>query len=614
MKRILLLIFIMLLYNVLIFGGPLKNIPQKLNQPDGTVLNCFASGDEFYNWLHDSNGYTITHNPKTGYWVYAEKKGTDLSPTNYIPGKVDPYQLGFKKWLKPDYSVIKSRIDDSAYPRKRKNMISSAAAPLSKGIINNIVIFIRFADQPEYSQPLSYYIDKFEGSGETSVSFKNYYRSVSYNQLTINSSYYPLPSGDAIVSYKDIHKRSYYLSISAGPDSGYTNKAEGNNRMFELQKRVLAAITPQVPTSLNIDSNNDGKVDNVVFFFAGNAQGNNEVLWPIQWNLSFNAQINGKKVDVFNQQFNDALSIGVLCHEMFHTLSAPDLYHYLSANENLKPVGTWDLMEEDGNEHMLAYMKMQYGKWVTNITEITQTGTYTLNPVGGSDTNNISYKIKSPNSQKEYFMIEYRDKSQRFETNIPSTGVIIYRILPDSVNKGNENGPPDEVYIFRPGGSTTLNGNILQAAFSAGSNRTVFNDSSDPKCFLTSGAPGGINISNIRINGATASFDITINPVALEKGDNLSNEYTLMQNFPNPFNPSTKIKFSIPLASKVSIKIYDMLGRNIKTLINSEQNAGTHEVTWNGDNDFGSKVATGIYLYTISSDKFVQSKKMILLK
>jgi len=91
-------------------------------------------------------------------------------------------------------------------------------------------------------------------------------------------------------------------------------------------------------------------------------------------------------------------------------------------------------------------------------------------------------------------------------------------------------------------------------------------------------------------------------------------EYALSQNYPNPFNPSTKIQFSLPEQTKVAIRIYDMLGREIKTLINSEQSAGRHEVNWNGDDDLGHKVATGVYMYAISTNKFVQTKKMILLK
>jgi len=90
--------------------------------------------------------------------------------------------------------------------------------------------------------------------------------------------------------------------------------------------------------------------------------------------------------------------------------------------------------------------------------------------------------------------------------------------------------------------------------------------------------------------------------------------YELFQNYPNPFNPSTIISYALPKASHVTIKIYDMLGREIKTLVNSEQNAGILNIQWNGNNNFGTKVSTGAYIYMIKAGDFFQAKKMILLK
>ena len=75
----------------------LKNVPQTLTQPDGQVLHCFASGDEFHHWLHDANGYPITRDPDTGFYVYAVQAGDGMSPTGYLPGMADPGRLGFQR-------------------------------------------------------------------------------------------------------------------------------------------------------------------------------------------------------------------------------------------------------------------------------------------------------------------------------------------------------------------------------------------------------------------------------------------------------------------------------------------------------------------------------------
>ncbi len=93
------------------------------------------------------------------------------------------------------------------------------------------------------------------------------------------------------------------------------------------------------------------------------------------------------------------------------------------------------------------------------------------------------------------------------------------------------------------------------------------------------------------------------------------NDYTLNQNYPNPFNPTTNINFSLPISKKITIKIFDMLGREVKTLINNQEYAkGSYQATWNGTNDFGSKVASGNYIATMKFGNFSKSIKMQLLK
>ncbi len=94
----------------------------------------------------------------------------------------------------------------------------------------------------------------------------------------------------------------------------------------------------------------------------------------------------------------------------------------------------------------------------------------------------------------------------------------------------------------------------------------------------------------------------------------IPSEFTMSQNYPNPFNPSTVITYALPKSSSVKLTIYDMLGREVKTLVNSEQNAGTYNVQWNGDNNNGSKVSSGTYIYLIKTGEYQQAKKMILLK
>ena len=100
------------------------------------------------------------------------------------------------------------------------------------------------------------------------------------------------------------------------------------------------------------------------------------------------------------------------------------------------------------------------------------------------------------------------------------------------------------------------------------------------------------------------------------------NEFTLLQNYPNPFNPTTTLRYDLPEDAKVKIMIYDLMGREVKTLVNSQQNAGFKSVVWDATNESGQPVSAGMYLYRISAGdpstssghSFHSVKKMILLK
>jgi hypothetical protein len=90
--------------------------------------------------------------------------------------------------------------------------------------------------------------------------------------------------------------------------------------------------------------------------------------------------------------------------------------------------------------------------------------------------------------------------------------------------------------------------------------------------------------------------------------------FALDQNVPNPFNPTTTIRFSLATPELVTLNIYDVAGRRIRTLVDTPQAAGTHTVTWNGTNDRGAAVSSGIYFYRLTAGGFAETRKMVLLK
>ena len=147
---------------------------------------------------------------------------------------------------------------------------------------------------------------------------------------------------------------------------------------------------------------------------------------------------------------------------------------------------------------------------------------------------------------------------------------------------------------------------------------------------------GNIFMNPLFCNPENGDFSLAANSPALAAGENGVNMgalgvgceaielaidagiapslYALHQNYPNPFNPTTKIRYDIPEASVVTLSIYNLMGKEVRTLINSEQSTGFKNIQWNATNDQGKPVPAGVYVYTIQAGDFRQTKKMILLK
>jgi len=89
---------------------------------------------------------------------------------------------------------------------------------------------------------------------------------------------------------------------------------------------------------------------------------------------------------------------------------------------------------------------------------------------------------------------------------------------------------------------------------------------------------------------------------------------SLAQNFPNPFNPSTNIKFSLPRTENVQLSVYDVKGRMVRTLVNGSEEAGEHTVMWDGKDSGGNSVSSGTYFYRLVTDSRTYNRQMSLLK
>jgi len=120
--------------------------------------------------------------------------------------------------------------------------------------------------------------------------------------------------------------------------------------------------------------------------------------------------------------------------------------------------------------------------------------------------------------------------------------------------------------------------------------------------------------SNYRnISGFFASFSTFGAPQKAEARMRVPvpEEYALDQNYPNPFNPETTIEYQLPEAGKVMLKIYNVIGQEIRTLVNEDKEAGYHKIRWDGMDNKGVKVSSGIYIYQLQVGNFLRIKKML---
>ncbi len=484
-------------------------MPIEITQPDNTVISCFVTGDEFVRTVHDAEGFTIIQSEIDGYFYYAQKINDALVPSNYKVGAVNPATVGLKPWINVSAEVYKQEVMERS-PEALQKMKPAKAPQMSTGKLINIVIYVRFKDEPEFAKSRADFSKRFESTNEASLS--HYYEEISYNNFSIKTYQFPICDSTITLSYEDTQLRSYYQPYNAVTNTnGY--QPGDPDREQAMIKRAIDAISAQVPAGLVVDADGDNYVDNVTVVIKGNADGWGKLIWPHRWSLyKTAAYILGKRVNDYIFITENKLDVKTLCHEMFHVIGAPDLYHY--TDNGVDPAGGWDLMQSSGG-HPTAYMKWKYAnqKWISSIPEITKSGEYSLKPLTSSVNN--CYKIKSPYSSNEYFVVEYRRKAGLYESNLPQSGLLISRI--NSMIYGNSYGPPDEVFVMRPNGSIFSNGSLATAAFGDANGRPDFNLNTNPAALLTNQTKSGINISNIRLKGDSLLFNVEIEEPVIDK-------------------------------------------------------------------------------------------------
>lgn len=502
-------------------AAPVKNMPAVRVQPNGDTLRCLVSGDEFFHRLHDADGYTIVQNIETGWYVYATLSDEGLlAPTAYLPGKDNPAKVGLQPGLRPCAKELRRLRALWDIPEEYRDPAPKRQS-WSATRLNDIVIFVRFSDETALgTEPFSTYDAMFNDSTSGAVSMYSYFRRASYGTLSLPTYFYPAPSGSTVLSYQDSLPRSYYRPYSATNTNGYNDDNERSSREFGLLERAVNWVNANCPvsSSINLDCDNDGKVDNICFVVSGTYTGWSDLLWPHKWSLyDRNVYINGKRVYTFNLQLAGSgshyFSVSTFCHEMTHTLGAPDLYHYDDYG-SVSPAGSWDLMCSNGNPPQAtnSLFRLKYMGWFDSIPLLTDSGTYTMTSIMSGP--NHAYKIASANPH-EWYILEYRNNSDTGDQCIPGRGMLIWRYCDNAPSNADFDffTNKHELWLFRPNSAIdTIDGNPAQAAF-GGPGRNSFNSASNPHPYLTTGAlDTTFTLTNIAISQDSSYVTFTFNP------------------------------------------------------------------------------------------------------
>ena len=229
-----------------------------------------------------------------------------------------------------------------------------------------------------------------------------------------------------------------------------------------------------------------------------------------------------------------------------------------------------------------------------------------------SDTTDFTLTVNAVNDAPEEFSIIYPTVSDTFSTHADNDSSIAFTWHP-SVDVDSDISYKLTIELeFYGNIYTDIHENISDTTYSVSSNSLdpMLNADNQDEAVFTYYVHATDEEYTVSDTG-----EFVLSREALGIADELLPVvFALHQNYPNPFNPVTTLRYDLPENSLVNIIIYDLLGRQVKTLVNQTQDAGFKSVIWDATNDFGKPVSAGVYLYQIQAGEFVQTKKMVLLK
>ncbi len=475
-------------------------------------------------------------------------------------------------WERPDN--IKPLLTKNNVPVRRAKMATFANTAQTNTAQQNfqyLAILIEFPDQDMQSNRLddeltlkaADMVMNTGGVNETAqgevevVSLKDYLLEQSYQTLNVETSFFPKTNGK-VVSYVSKKPRTYYMTYNANtnPD-GYSGEAQQAAREKELLEEVLQAVAPSIEqefSGTDLDSNNDGYIDAISFFVEGKSDFQetgvvwSDLLWSHKTTFpaSSSVRIAGKRVgdynlnntksstsaggtfshrstDTVDQLKLNRASYTVIHHEFLHTLGLPDLYR--GGNNSGDPVGFYDIMASNNGQYPqppLTLLSREMLQWGDPIPEMTKSGSITIHRPQYTDPGEVtSYKIYSPLSDEEYFIVQFYEKQSHPYYTGRDDGFIIYRVNTNLHGNmgGGSDGTGDNIFVFRPdesslgAGQGTLKNAVVLPTVNNSYGKTLNEVSvgwDRDTLYYTDGSNSGIKLTVTASTNDTITLDVTV--------------------------------------------------------------------------------------------------------
>ncbi len=270
----------------------------------------------------------------------------------------------------------------------------------------------------------------------------------------------------------------------------------------------------------------------------------------------------------------------------------------------IQAVGEWDINGDGHTELIFGNTGGELGLWY-NISDVANTDASNeavikvVEPngcrgltVGDFDNDGLADIFMGGNYGGTVWRIEYTGSGDITDANNYTFELVYKDVVPSGQTRVYSVSFPGDNMGIKWGGATThdMNGNRKSELL------IVYADGDSSQAWVVM----------LETDQATA--------IALNPGQQILDSYQLYPNFPNPFNPSTTIRYRLPHATHVKLVIFDMLGREIKTLVDAPQSAGEHQVIWDGTNNAGQAVSAGTYIYGLKVGNRYLTRQMVLVK